>query len=178
LENLYICSFDLGIDDGYPFGPEIIQEAKVHRMTYKEFREVKKTVGFVKTGAAVLVCYDDADMICTSKEPEDKQDGKITQQTPWQNSSPTRVAINSQILADVLTAETPLRISSRNVLMRPFKAILVHEVAIREAFKRVTEACETEKAKVEAAGVSTSLAEISDDANVTDSMEPSSGEPY
>jgi hypothetical protein len=70
------------MDGDFPWEPEPVQEATVHRMTYKEFREVKKTVGFVKTGAAVLVCYDDADMICTSKESEDKQGGKIKQQTP------------------------------------------------------------------------------------------------
>jgi hypothetical protein len=62
--------------------------------------------------------------------------------------------------------------------MRPFKAILVHEVAIREAFKRVTEACETEKVKFEAACVSSSSVETSASAIPTGAVEPSSGEFY
>lgn len=122
----------------------MLQEAKIRRMGHKEWRELKEPMEFSAKEAAVLVCYNDADMVSVGEESTESKDA-VSAQAPWLKGSPTRVGINSKIIAKVLTGLNGLNYS-RTVLHHPFKALLTHEPSIRDAYRSLEKACVTGKA--------------------------------
>ena len=72
-----------------------------------------------------------------------KEDGSEIPEVAESVISPSRVAINSKTLLAILGKITGRRIpESNNVLVHPFKYILLHEDRIRKVYKSVCEECE------------------------------------
>ncbi|KAF2705209.1 P-loop containing nucleoside triphosphate hydrolase protein [Pleomassaria siparia CBS 279.74] len=62
----------------------------------------------------------------------------------WRDVHPTRVTVNSNELIKILTSIAGCDYS-RNTIMRPFKALLEHETAIRNAYRKLETDCEDER---------------------------------
>ncbi|KAG9188828.1 hypothetical protein G6011_07533 [Alternaria panax] len=123
------------------------REAKISRMSYKQFRLIKPDMTPAKATAAIIVCYDEKEMQDNTKRSTNSENEKTELRVPRQDASPTHIAINSQILADVITPEVDFVLHNESkIFIAPFKGIITYEHAIREAFKRRTAECESEKA--------------------------------
>jgi hypothetical protein len=122
------------------------REAKISRMTYKEFRQIKPDMKPAKTTAAIIICYDDTDMHDTKRSKHVGTE-KRELQVPREDAVPTHIAINSRILTDVIRPEIDFSLPEKQtIFIAPFKGIVAHEAAIRAAFERRAADCESEKA--------------------------------
>ena len=130
------------------------REAKVSRMTYKEFRLIKPDMNSVELTAALIVCYNDNEVPINSKGLGHTESEESELQTPWQIASPTHIAMDSQILVNIIKTETQWKLSETQLIFTwPFKGIITHEVAIREAFRKRNAECESDKAEMDQKGL-------------------------
>jgi hypothetical protein len=114
-------------------------------MNFKDFRLIKPTVYPATVTAAVIVCYNDTDVRGISKGLEHPGGKRAEFKDPWRDASPTHVAINSQMLAGIITSEIPWNLAdTQQIFIRPFKGIVTHETAIRDAYKNLVMECNSE----------------------------------
>jgi hypothetical protein len=140
------------------------REAKISRMTYKEFRKIKPSMDQPKDVAAIVVCYNDADMHDTTKQAKHPESEKNELRVPRQDSTPTHIAVNSKVLADVIKPEVEFQLlDNQTIFIAPFKGIVTYESAIREAFKRRTAECESEKAGIDQKSIDPASADNNDE---------------
>jgi hypothetical protein len=126
------------------------REAKISRMTYKEFRKIKPSMTQPKNVAAIVVCYEDADMHDIAKQSKQADSETSALRVPRQDAIPTHIAINSKTLAQVIKSEVEFDLEDeQKIFIASFKAIVTYESAIRKAFERRTIECESEKAVVD-----------------------------
>ncbi|CAN9398221.1 unnamed protein product, partial [Alternaria alternata] len=120
------------------------REAKISRMTYKEFRKIKPSMAQPKDVAAIVVCYDDADM------------HDITKQSKHSDSESDELR--------VIKPEVEFQLlDSQMIFIAPFKGIVTYESAIRDAFKRRTAECDSEKAEIDQKSIAPASADDNDE---------------
>ncbi|CAN9330935.1 unnamed protein product [Alternaria alternata] len=140
------------------------REAKISRMTYKEFRKIKPSMDQPEDVAAIVVCYNDADMHDTTKQAKHPESEKNELRVPRQDSTPTHIAVNSKVLADVIKPEVEFQLlDNQTIFIAPFKGIVTYESAIREAFKRRTAECESEEAGIDQKSIDPASADNNDE---------------
>ncbi|CAN9337290.1 unnamed protein product [Alternaria alternata] len=140
------------------------REAKISRMTYKEFRKIKPSMAQPKDVAAIVVCYDDADMHDITKQSKHSDSESDELRVPRQDSTPTHIAINSKVLAQVIKPEVEFQLlDSQMIFIAPFKGIVTYESKIRDAFKRRTAECDSEKAEIDQKSIAPASADDTDE---------------
>jgi hypothetical protein len=126
-------------------GCDAKQEAKIIRITYKHFRSIKSRMdSVIATAAAIIVVYNDTDVSGISRGLEHVEGEETELQTPWQRAIRTHVVINSQILADILRSVIHWNLTDTQLIsILPFKGIITHEIAIREAYYNLVMECDS-----------------------------------
>ncbi|KAL7776412.1 hypothetical protein CFE70_006828 [Pyrenophora teres f. teres 0-1] len=145
-------TFKVGMPAGTPHtstpslgGPKVEQQISSHRQPNHE-DDSQKNARYVDELAKRLVRIEKE--LNTLKIKHEKEvldcagiDNKsIAYTRPWQYASPTRIIINSPILAAILSTEAQWRLNPKyTTFRRPYKGLITYESAIREAYWRYTE---------------------------------------
>ncbi|KAF2729184.1 hypothetical protein EJ04DRAFT_568860 [Polyplosphaeria fusca] len=138
------------------------QQVKVDRMTSKEFRLKKRSLGVMPSESVILVSINTSEQgLQTRSEllsttPNEAAPEASESQTVEENSSsehhigkPDRIVINSYTLYDAIYEATG-EVLKDNVFIRPFKILLTHEENIRKTYDEWKEKCESAKSDLEA----------------------------
>ncbi|KAF7441907.1 SpoVK ATPase of the AAA+ class [Pyrenophora tritici-repentis] len=109
---------------------------KVCRILYKQICNVKRNVDDEVENSAIIVLYSEKEVLdCAGIDNK-----SAAYAHPWQYASPTRIIINSEKLAAILSSEAQWRLNpTYTTFRRPYKGLITYEAAIRDAYWRYTE---------------------------------------
>ncbi|EFQ86289.1 hypothetical protein PTT_18550 [Pyrenophora teres f. teres 0-1] len=112
------------------------KKSKVCRILCKQICNVKRNADREVESSAIIVLYSEKEVLdCAGIDNK-----SIAYTRPWQYASPTRIIINSPILAAILSTEAQWRLNPKyTTFRRPYKGLITYESAIREAYWRYTE---------------------------------------